>query len=201
MKKITLSLLLLFCSYTVLAQIHIHFDSLTVNDAGFFLNEKSYTGIAFANHKNGRLLREMELFNGEIIKHRNYYAYSTDSIPRIKFETEMKNGKKNGIRRGWYDTGELKFESNYKNNWNNGMSKNWYKNGKPEKEINFKLGVKVGTYKNWDINGVLVKERFYQQTTPTSSKLVKRIKYDKLTGEIISKECFNIEGEVVNCSN
>ena len=179
----------------------LHFDSLAVNDNGFFFNSIAFTGIAFANNKEGVLLREMDIVNGEILKHRNYYAYLTDTIPRIKFETEMKDGKKNGFRRGWYDSGELKFESNYKNNWNNGMSKNWYKNGNPEKEINFKLGVKVGTYKNWGENGVLVKERFYQQTTPTSSKLIKRIKYDKESGKLISKECFSLEGEAINCPN
>ena len=53
------------------------------------------------------------------------------------------------------------------------------------------MGVKVGSYKNWSSSGKLIKERYYQKTTSTSSKLVKRVKYSE-SGEIISKECWDI---------
>ena len=107
-RKFNLLFMLFFFWVDLSAQIEsnqsqnhrLHFDSLAVNDNGFFFNSIAFTGIAFANNKEGVLLREMDIVNGEILKHRNYYAYSTDTIPRIKFETEMKDGKKNGFRRG-----------------------------------------------------------------------------------------------------
>ena len=78
-------------------------------------------------------------------KNRNYYAAITDSIPHLKFETQVKDGKRNGLRRGWYHSGELKFEGYFKNGWNNGSYKNWYENGNLEKESFFEMGVKVGS--------------------------------------------------------
>ena len=57
------------------------------------------------------------------------------------------------------------------------------------------MGVKVGSYKNWSSSGKLIKERYYQKTTSTSSKLgQKRVKYLE-SGEIISKECCDTEGK------
>ena len=53
-------------------------------------------------------------------------------------------------------------------------------------------------HKNWSNNGKLIKERFYQKLSRTSSKLVKRVKYLE-TGEIISKECWDIEGSKISC--
>ena len=60
------------------------------------------------------------------------------------------------------------------------------------------MGVKVGIYKNWSNNGNLIKERFYQKISPTSSKLVKRVKFLE-TGEILNKECWDFEGNKTSC--
>ena len=177
----------------------ILFDSLIVSDEGMFMyNLKPFNGTAFANNKSGALLYEKDFENGKEIKNRNYYAYITDSIPHLKFETQVKDGKRNGLRSGWYHSGKLKFEGYFKNGWNNGSYKNWYENGNLEKESFFEMGVKVGSYKNWSSNGKLIKERFYQKLSRTSSKLVKRVKYLE-TGEIISKECWDVEGNNISC--
>ena len=53
-------------------------------------------------------------------------------------------------------------------------------------------------YATWSNNGKLIKERFYQKISRTSSKLIKRVKYLE-TGEIISKECWDIEGNNISC--
>ena len=177
----------------------ILFDSLIVSDEGMFVyNQKPFNGTAFANNKSGALLYEKDFENGKEIKNRNYYAYTTDSIPHLKFETQVKDGKRNGLRSGWYHSGKLKFEGYFKNGWNNGSYKNWYENGNLEKERFFEMGVNVGSYKNWSSNGKLIKERFYKKISRTSSKLVKRVKYLE-TGEIISKECWDIEGNNTSC--
>ena len=60
------------------------------------------------------------------------------------------------------------------------------------------MNVKVGSYKNWYSEGNLLKERFYEKISSTSSKLVKRIKYSE-TAEIINKECWDIEGNDTTC--
>ena len=70
-------------------------------------NQKPFNGTAFANNKSGALLYEKDFENGKEIKNRNYYATITDSIPHLKFETQIKDGKRNGLRRGWYHSGEL----------------------------------------------------------------------------------------------
>ena len=198
--KIISTLFFLITSFFFNAQNRIDFYSLASTDSGFFYKNKVFTGVAFTNNKSGQLQREMDILDGKIIKNRNYYTNLSDSIPKIKFESETKDGKRNGLRRGWYESGEIKFETYYKNGWNNGSSIKWYKNGQKEKELQFKLGVKVGVHKDWNPSGILVKERYYQQTTPTSSTLIKRITYDKLNGLIITEECFDSEGIVVDCS-
>ena len=175
------------------------FDSLIVSDEGVFVfNRKPFNGTAFANNKSGILLYEKDFENGKEIKNRNYYAAAADSIPHLKFETQVKDGKRNGLRRGWYYSGKIKFEGYFKNGWNNGIYKNWYENGNLEKESFFEMGVKVGIYKNWSNNGNLIKERFYQKISPTSSKLVKRVKFLE-TGEILNKECWDFEGNKTSC--
>ena len=177
----------------------ILFDSLTVSDDGIFMyNQQPFDGIAFANNKSGILLYEKDIEKGKEIKNRNYYAAISDSIPHLKFETQINDGKRNGLRRGWYYSGKIKFEGNFKKGWSNGSYKNWYENGNLEKESFFEMGVKVGSFKNWSNSGKLIKERFYQKTSPTSSKLVKRVKYLE-SGEIISKECWDIEGNTISC--
>ena len=196
MKKI---LFLLMMPILCFGQNLMLFDSLIVSDEGIFTyNQKPFNGTVFANSKSGVLLYEKDFENGKEIKNRNYYAAITDSIPHLKFETQVKDGKRNGLRRGWYHSGELKFEGYFKNGWNNGSYKNWYENGNLEKESFFEMGVTVGSYKNWSNNGKLIKERFYQKISRTSSKLVKRVKYLE-TGEILSKECWDIEGNNISC--
>ena len=196
MKKILLLLMFPLCFF---GQKVILFDSLVVSNEGVFMYEqKPFNGIAFANSKSGVLLYEKDFKNGKEIKNRNYYAAAADSIPHLKFETQVKDGKRNGLRRGWYYSGKIKFEGYFKNGWNNGIYKNWYENGNLEKESFFEMGVKVGIYKNWSNNGNLIKERFYQKISPTSSKLVKRVKFLE-TGEILNKECWDFEGNKTSC--
>lgn len=196
MKKI---LFLLMFPKLCFGQKPMLFDSLTVSNQGIFMyNQQPFNGIAFANNKSGKLLYEKDFENGKEIKNRNYYAAITDSTPHLKFETQIKDGKRNGLRKGWYYSGKLKFEGYFKKGWNNGSYKNWYENGNLEKESFFEMGVKVGSYKNWSSSGKLIKERYYQKTTSTSSKLVKRVKYSE-SGEIISKECWDTEGKHISC--
>ena len=80
----------------------ILFDSLMVSDDGVFMHNKSpFNGTAFANNSSEKLLYEKDFENGREIKNRIYYAYVADSIPHLKFETNIKNGKRNGLRKGW----------------------------------------------------------------------------------------------------
>jgi antitoxin component YwqK of YwqJK toxin-antitoxin module len=184
------------------AQDRVLFLDLTPTNEGVFMHDSiPFTGTSYAVTENGILQYEKVCKEGKIYLERNYYAYPTDSVPKLKFESEMMNGKRHGVRKGWYHSGALKFESNYSKGWNDGKSTNWYENGKLEKEVYFKKGVKVETYKNWNKGGVLVKERIYEQVTPTTSKLIRRKKYDPNSGEMISDECLNHEGEIIDCTD
>ena len=106
MKKI---LFLLMFPILCFGQKPMLFDSLTVSNQGIFMyNQQPFNGIAFANNKSGKLLYEKDFENGKEIKNRNYYAAITDSTPHLKFETQIKDGKRNGLRKGWYYSGKLK---------------------------------------------------------------------------------------------
>jgi antitoxin component YwqK of YwqJK toxin-antitoxin module len=65
----------------------------------------------------------------------------------LKSEANYKDGKKDGLHRGWYENGQLMFEFNYKNGKRT-LYKEWYENGRLESK------------KVYD-NGNLIEEKNY----------------------------------------
>ena len=59
---------------------------------------------------------------------------------QLILSSEMKDGKKNGEEKAYYDNGNLKSMFEYQNDVIHGKSKNWYENGELEREGNFKNG-------------------------------------------------------------
>ena len=63
------------------------------------------------------------------------------------------NGKKNGLYREWFKTGQLKEKSNFLNGVHNGDSYNWHSNGQLSKKCKIYSYGYEGSLTYWDENG------------------------------------------------
>ena len=99
--------------------------------------------------------------------------------------TYFKNGKANGLSRGWYENGQLKYEFNYLD-WKiaAGLSRTWYENGQLAREE------KRGYDEDGDpaFNGYLE----YTKSWHENGQLATDKKYNK--GDPISAECWDKNG-------
>jgi antitoxin component YwqK of YwqJK toxin-antitoxin module len=66
---------------------------------------------------------------------------------QLESEKNYKDGKKDGLQRGWYENGQLEYEENYKDGKWNGLQRAWYENGQLKYEINYKDGNKDGLWR------------------------------------------------------
>ena len=89
-----------------------------------------------------------------------------DSIPKIKFESETKDGKRNGLRRGWYESGEIKFETIIRMDGITVRPSNGTKMTK-EKELQFKqvklVFTKTGTLAEFLLKNVSINKQHLLQ--------------------------------------
>ena len=65
------------------------------------------------------------------------------------------NGKKEGVQKSWYESGQLESEKNYKDGKAEGIQKWWNEDGQLEDERNYKDGEKHGVQKSWYRSGQL----------------------------------------------
>ena len=52
----------------------------------------------------------------------------------------FKNGKLDGLKKQWYENGQLSVEGNFKNGELDGLQRSWYENGQLNYEVNYKNG-------------------------------------------------------------
>lgn len=81
---------------------------------------------------------------------------------QLIYESYYKDSKEDGVFKKWREDGSLISESHYKNGRLDGASKDWYKNGQLEYEQYYKNGAKDGVHKKWYGNGQLEYERHYK---------------------------------------
>ena len=84
--------------------------------------------------------------------------YDVNSNGILLIESVIKNGKKNGLHKEWYENGQIIVETNFKNGKEYGLYKMWYDNGQIMFEWNYKNGVQNGVSKHWDEDGRLLSE-------------------------------------------
>lgn len=70
-----------------------------------------------------------------------------------KAEVFFKNGKMDGLFKGWYENGKKKSEKNFKDGKRDGSSVMWYENGQKMEEIMYKNDHKDGLETQWYENG------------------------------------------------
>jgi len=71
---------------------------------------------------------------------------------RIRWLIQFKDGKEDGLRKGWYGNGQKRSERNYRDGKKDGLQTSWYSNGKKSVESMWKEG-KEKTVFAWKPNG------------------------------------------------
>jgi len=87
---------------------------------------------------------------------------------KVKSKVNIKNGKRNGLAKGFYKDGALKYETHFKNDKREGLSKAYFKTGKIKSEQNFKGGLLNGISKKYHKNGKLKSEFTFKDDFPLS---------------------------------
>ena len=103
---------------------------------------------------------DMEEEDGKLI---DGYATSL-RVPykSLREERYYNHGKKNGLLRIWFYTGEIALEFGYKDGYMNGQGRNWYKTGQLATETTYKKDMKEGIYKEWYSDGKMKKQSNYK---------------------------------------
>jgi len=81
---------------------------------------------------------------------------------QLSWEANIKNGKRDGLVRGWYENGQLWFEGKDKDGKKDGLIKFWYENGQLWFEINNKNNMPDGLTRYWHEDGRLKSEEIWK---------------------------------------
>jgi len=100
---------------------------------------------------------------------------------KVEMILTIKDGKLDGLKRTWYENGQLGSERNYKDGKPNDLIRIWYENGQLEAESNYKDSKEDGLTRYWHENGQLIYEGNYKN------------------GVLISEKCFNEDGNEIEC--
>ena len=82
---------------------------------------------------------------------------------QLKEEFNYKEGKKDGLRKAYYENGKLRLKTNYKNDKLDGLFELFYENGQLRVEFNYKEGKKDGLRNEYHENGQLKEEFNYKE--------------------------------------
>jgi antitoxin component YwqK of YwqJK toxin-antitoxin module len=83
-------------------------------------------------------------------------AKTSDGL--FNLEETWKDGKRNGLCKGWHPNGNPSFECNYKDGIKHGLVKNWYDDGILMSESNYIEGKRDGISRDWYHNEQLHNE-------------------------------------------
>ena len=134
-------------------------------------DEKSSTSNTTSENKAEvfpKTLKEYDLFKDVYVKFSSgigllYDNKNRDSLitgiivtkyPNGEIESKktIKNGKSNGLERGWNNNGIRSIELNWKDGKKDGIERRWYYGGDLHKKINWKEGELISE-ECWDIHG------------------------------------------------
>ena len=87
-----------------------------------------------------------------------YIAYYNNG--KKKTESNIADGKENGLVTWWYENGQKELEENYKFGKKTGLRTEWYQNGRKQSEQNYKYdkrdGLMITSDKDGNINGMKI---------------------------------------------
>ncbi len=176
--KVNITLLLLLISKLIVAQ-EVTFEGIdTKNDTTYLKGTtEPFTGKVVAFQTNGKKSIEIEYKNGkETGTNRSWYPNGN-----LMNETQLTNGKIDGLWIDYYDNGQKQNEVTYETDYMNGSCTRWYKNGKIKEQGNYvhcrengkwiyyfengqkqsegeyNKAEKVGTWTEWNEKGEIIK--------------------------------------------
>tara|TARA_B100000745_G_C19846310_1_gene280848 strand:+ start:22 stop:477 length:456 start_codon:yes stop_codon:yes gene_type:complete len=88
----------------------------------------------------------------------------------LRWEWYYKDGKQDGVAKGWYPDGQIRSEINYKDGKEDGVYTYWYNNGQKMDEYNFKDGIHIGLRTTWKENGQKDREITYKGGFPIKKR-------------------------------
>lgn len=94
---------------------------------------------------NGVVLVDHRPLNGHVFEH---FADGT-----VKRDASYRDGKLQGLTRGWHLNGQLDYSRTYFAGLEEGTHEGWYENGSRRFEYHFSRGVSEGVSKQWYSNG------------------------------------------------
>jgi antitoxin component YwqK of YwqJK toxin-antitoxin module len=118
----------------------------------FYLKDSDtpYTGKMFRLYKNGQKLSEGNFKNGKPDGLIRGWHKNGQKMSELNF----KDGKEDGVLMVWHENGQKRGQFNYKNGKEDGVWAKWHENGQKAAEANFKDGEGVlGSVKFWNSKG------------------------------------------------
>lgn len=119
-----------------------------------------------AYYDNGKVSRELEYKNGDVVNGYNTYYYSG----QLENEMTYDQHELNGLDIEYYPDGTKRSEEAYILGDLHGLSKKYHPNGKLKEETNYANDEREGASKTYDVNGKLVKTEIYFNDTIISSE-------------------------------
>lgn len=102
-------------------------------------------------YDNGRIKREVQYRNGKLDGvMRGWYENGA-----IEFERQYRDGEENGEHRGWYADGARRFVYHYAHGLSEGEQRQWFDNGLPLTWFNHVRGHEVGLQRMWNADGTI----------------------------------------------
>jgi antitoxin component YwqK of YwqJK toxin-antitoxin module len=80
---------------------------------------------------------------------------------KVEMRGMMKNGKRDGVWRSWYESGQPWSETTFKDGVKNGKTTTWYDNGNKRYEGFFKNNKESGRWVFWTENGSISDTKNY----------------------------------------
>ena len=117
--------------------------------------------------------------------------YEEYEYNKLKCEGGYKEGRKHGVFKTFYDSGNVKEEKPYKEGKLDGTHKTYYTNGKIEQERNYRAGKQNGKDMYYESDGTLRRDHSYKD----GKQVGKQFTFLKGTYELHETEYYNEAGQ------
>ena len=111
---------------------------------------------------NGKLMTEGNYKNGKQEGLWIYYSF-WDNCGFLEYEINYKDGLFHGLKKEFWENGQLKHKGYWSDGKKHGTHKFWYLGGALGREENYKDDKKHGLHKWWKSNGTLLSEEYYDE--------------------------------------
>lgn len=158
------------------------------------------TDTDIAINAQGLRILEDAPFSGEVVR-----RHPNGVVAAIE---QFKNGRRHGLFRQWFNTGELAFESFYQSGRREGHTRSWWFNGNPRSVTYYVNGLPDGEARSWYRSGLPFKRFNYVQGQPSglqqawreNGKLFSNFEYKngRVFGLRKANTCVGLENENIS---